>query len=197
MEKLKESISNEDTIAFFNPRLPTMVRTKASYNEGLSAALFQKTGKGWQPVHFISRTLTDTGKRCIQTEKDALCVKWAKDRFSIYLLRAPRFTVVTAQKPLLPLFNKATTRLPPRIEKWFRDMQDADFELTYESGKDEADPLDFLSRHPLPEMGEDTTERIIKSITTVEPAIVLDKIRRETAKDSTMVARRYQPVFLV
>ena len=99
-----------------------MVRTEASYNEGLSAALFQKTGKGWQPVPFISRKLTDTAKRCIQTEKDALCLKWAKDRFSIYLLGAPRFTVVTAQKPLLPLFNKATTRLPPRIEKRVMDM---------------------------------------------------------------------------
>ena len=64
-------------------------------------------------------------------------------------------------------------------------MQDVDFELTYEPRKDEADPLDFLSRHLLPEMGKDTTERIIKSITTVEPAIVLDKIRRETAKDNT------------
>ena len=39
-EKLKESISNEDTIAFFNSRLPTIVRTNTSYNEGLSAALF-------------------------------------------------------------------------------------------------------------------------------------------------------------
>ena len=35
-----------------------MVRVEASYNEGLSAGLFQQSAKGWQPVHFISRSLT-------------------------------------------------------------------------------------------------------------------------------------------
>ena len=39
-EKLKQSISNDDTIAFFHPERPTMVRTEGSYNEGLSAAYF-------------------------------------------------------------------------------------------------------------------------------------------------------------
>ena len=184
--KLKHSISSDDTIAFFNPARPTMVRTEANYNEGLSAGLFQRTDKGWQPVHFISRTLTDTERRYSQTEKDALCVKWAKDRFSIYLMGAPRFTIVTAHKPLLPLFNKATAKLPPRIEKWVMDMQDVDYEMRYEPGKDEADPMDFLSRHPLPETGEDETERMIKSLTETEPAIVLRKIREATAQDCTL-----------
>ena len=78
-EELKAKISSKDTKAFFNPKLPIMVRVEASYNEGLSAGLFQQSPKGWQPVHFISRTLTDVEKRYSQTEKDALCVKWAKD----------------------------------------------------------------------------------------------------------------------
>ena len=82
-KKLKESISNEDTIAFFNSRVPTIVRTNTSYNEGLSAALFQKTGIGCQPVHFISHTLVDREKRYSQTENDTLYVKCAKDQFSI------------------------------------------------------------------------------------------------------------------
>ena len=60
---IQDAISREQTMAFFDPKLPIVVRTEASFNEGLSAALFQKTGKGkWglQPVHFISQTLTDT-----------------------------------------------------------------------------------------------------------------------------------------
>ena len=163
-----------------------VLRTEASYNEGLSAGLFQRTEKGWQPVHYISRTLTDGERRYSQTEKDALCVKWAKDRFSIYLLGAPRFTIVAAHKPLLPLFNKATAKLPPRIEKWVMDMQNVDYEMRYEPGKDEADPMDFLSRHPLPETGEDETEDMIKCVTEAEPAIVLSKIKSETAQDLTL-----------
>ena len=40
---------------------------------------------------------------------------------------------------------------------------------------------------PSPEMGEDTTKEVIKTIVTkVEPAIVLDKIWREMAKYITL-----------
>ena len=51
-----------------------------------------------------------------------------------------------------PFDNKIKAKVPSRIEKWIMEMQDVDYELVYEPGKDEADPLDFLSRHPLPEL---------------------------------------------
>ena len=57
-----------------------------------------------------------------------------------------RDSVFTAHKPLLPLFNEAKATMSPRIEKWIMEMQDVDYELVYEPGKDEADPLDYLSR---------------------------------------------------
>ena len=99
----------------------------------------------------------------------------------MYLLGAPRFKIITAHKPLLPMFNKATAKLPPRIEKWVMDMQDVDFELVYQPGKDDADPMDYFSRHPLPITGTDSTEKVVKSIFTAEHAVVLDRIRKETA----------------
>ena len=135
-QKLKDSITSDDTMAFFDPRKPIVVRTEASFHEGLSAGLFQRTAKGLQPVHFISRSMTGAEKRYSQTEKDALAVKWAKSRFSMYLLGAPRFTIMTSHKPLIPMFNKSCTKLPPRIEKWVMEMQDVDYELVYEPGKD-------------------------------------------------------------
>lgn len=183
---LKDCISSEDTMAYFDPSKAIVLRTEASFNEGLAAGLFQTTDKGLQPVHFISRTLTDTERRYSQTEKDALAIKWAKDRFRTYLLGAPRFTIVTAHKPLLQLFNKSTAKLPPRIEKWVMDMQDVDFELTYQPGKDEADPLDYLSRHPLPVRGNDDTEKMIKNTVLAEHAIVLDRICEDTSKDAEL-----------
>ena len=94
-EKLKASITSESTMAYFNPAKAIAVRVEASYHEGLLAGLFQDTGNGLQPVHFISRSMTDTEKRYSQTctEKDALSVHWAKNRFSIYLLGAPKFKI--------------------------------------------------------------------------------------------------------
>ena len=139
-KEVKGAITSKDTMAFFNPKLPLMVRVEASYNEGLSAGLFQQSAKGWQPVHFISQSLTDVEKRYSQTEKDALCVKWAKVRFGMYLQDAPRFTIVTAHKPLLPMFSKPSAKLPPRIERWVMDMQDVDFEMKHEPGRDGLDP---------------------------------------------------------
>ena len=90
-EKLKASITSDDTMIFFNPHKPIVVRAEASYHDGLSAGLFQDIGKGLQPVHFVSRTMTDTEKRYSQTEKDALAVRWAKNRFRMYL---PRGTLI-------------------------------------------------------------------------------------------------------
>lgn len=184
--KIQEEISSDKTMAFFDPSKPIILRTEASFNEGLSAALLQKTDRGIQPVHFISRTMTETEKRYSQTEKDALAIKWAKERLRIYLLGAPRFRIVTAHKPLVPLFNKVKAKVPPRIEKWIMEMQDVDYELVYEPGKDEADPLDFLSRHPLPETGDDRTEKIIRWNMNAEHAVVVTRIREETQKDEVM-----------
>ena len=59
-------------------------------------------------------------------------------------------------------------------------MQDVDSELVYHPGKDEADPLDFLSRHPLPETGDDQWN------VNAEHAVVVTQIREETQKDEIM-----------
>ena len=62
----------------------------------------------------------------------------------------------------MPLFNKVKAKVQPRVENWIMEMQEVNYELVYEPGKDEAVPLDFLSRHPLPETGHDKTEKIIR-----------------------------------
>ena len=62
-QKLKDSITSDYTMAFFDPRKPIVVRTEASFHEGLSAGLFQRTAKGLQPVHYISRSMTSAEKR--------------------------------------------------------------------------------------------------------------------------------------
>eukprot|EP00794_Sanderia_malayensis_P020867 gene20867-22919_t len=181
--QLKGSIASEDVMAYFDPNKPITVRCEASFHEGLSAGLFQETSKGNQPVHF---TMTRTEKRYSQTEKDALCVAWAKKRFRMYLLGAPRFKIITAHKPLLSLFNKATSKLLPRIERWVMDMQDVNYELVYEPGKNEKDPLDFISRHPLSDTEEDTIEASVRSVVKTENAIIMDHIQEETKTDEQL-----------
>ena len=126
--KLKDTIKDDRVMAYFNPRLPITLRTEASFHDGLSAALFQKATDGMKPSALYQPNDTpETEKRYSQTEKDTLAVTWAKKRFAMYLQGVPRFKIVTTHKPLLPMFNKPTAKLPPRIEKWVMSMQDADF----------------------------------------------------------------------
>ena len=181
-QKLKDSITSDDTMAFFDPRKPKVVRT-ASFHEGLSARLFQRTATGLQTVHYISRSSTSDEKRYSQTEKDALAVKWAKSMFSMYLLGAPKFKIMTSHRPLIPMFNKSCTKLPPRIEKWIMEMQDVDYELVYEPSRDAANQLDYLSRHPFPETENDDTEKSVNMIVSTEHGVVVRSIKEATSSD--------------
>ena len=65
-------------------------------------------------------------------------------------------------------------------------MQDVDFEMKYEPGRDELDPLDFLSRHPLPVIGNDETEKVLNVAIITEHVVVLDRIREETSQDRVL-----------
>ena len=66
------------------------------------------------------------------------------------------------------------------------DMQDVDYELEYEPGKDEADPMDYLSRHPLPGTERDNTEQVIRQVIEAEHAVILPNIVNKTRKDKIL-----------
>ena len=65
-------------------------------------------------------------------------------------------------------------------------MQDVDYELVYEPGKDEADPMDYLPRYPLPDTERDNTETIIKALVTNEHGVVMNSIKAATSKDDVL-----------
>ena len=66
------------------------------------------------------------------------------------------------------------------------EMQEVDYEVVFEPGIDEADPLDFLPRHPLPETGHDKNEKIMRWNVNAEHTEVVIRIRQETQKDEVM-----------
>ena len=101
----------------------------------------------------------------------------------MYLLGVPRFRIMTSHKPLIPMFNKSCTKVPPRIEKWIMGMQDVDYELVYEPDKDATDPLDYLSRHPLHETGIGDTKKTINLIVSNDHRVVMKNIKEATSSD--------------
>ena len=103
-EDLKIAITTAPVHIPYKPGHDTMVICDGSPS-GLGGGLIQRTEHGYQPVHFVSRSLTDTEKRYSQTEGEALAAEFTTTRLDMYLMRAQHFQLTTDHNPLLPLFN--------------------------------------------------------------------------------------------
>ena len=97
-QTLKTKMTNTGTLAIFDPDAPTRVIADAS-PVGLGAILLQEQQGTLRVICFASRTLSDVEKRYSQTEKEALALVWACERFSMYLI-GRHFHLVTDHKPL-------------------------------------------------------------------------------------------------
>ena len=122
------------------------------------------------------------GKKIQQNGKDALAVKWTVARQRNYLIGAPKFILITAHKSLIPMFNKVKPKLPTTHRK----MDHGNDRLWFWTRKNELDPLDYISRHPIPESHQDNTEQVINHISHKENAETLDRLRTETKKDNIL-----------
>ena len=180
---LKAAITTAPVLVPYRPERSTLVICDGSPT-GLGGGLFQRTQHGYQPVHYVSRTLTDTESRYSQIEREALAAEFVTARLQMYLLGAPRFQLATDHKPFLPLFNNPTAKLPPRIERLVMKMQNLDFEMIHIPGK--TNMTDYMSRHPLPETGNDHLEKHVRAVIETDHAVVMDKIKQETAKDQEL-----------
>ena len=95
---------------------------------GMSAIMAQKYQDCWRPIYFARRRLTDVESRWGQTELEARAVKWgAAEKFGEFPVSAPTFQIFTDVKRLVPLFNKASRKVPPSIERQILGMQHLDF----------------------------------------------------------------------
>ncbi len=182
-DDLKAALTTAPVLIPYQPGRETLVIVDGS-PEGLGGALLQKTTEGFQPVHYVSRTLTDTEKHYSQIEREALAAEFTTSRLQMYLLGAPKFKLVTDHKPLLPLLNNPKAKIPPRIERIIIKMQNLDFEAIHIPGK--SNMTDYISRHPLPETGKHHIEKHVNAAIQADHAIVWSKIKRATEDDAEL-----------
>ena len=84
-EELKNSLTDVDTLAYFNPALKTRVVADASPVVP-GAMLLQEHDMVWRTVCYANKTLSSVERRYSQTEKEALALVWSVERCHIYLL---------------------------------------------------------------------------------------------------------------
>ena len=93
-QQIKDLISKEVTLAYFDPTKPTTIQVDAS-SQGLGAALLQNN----KPVAFVSKSLTLAEQRYANIEHEMLAVVFGCQRFHTHVYGRP-FTIETDHKPL-------------------------------------------------------------------------------------------------
>jgi len=142
--KLKRAVTSSTVMQHFKTGLPIRLVVDAS-PVGLGAILLQDHGNGdFKPVSYASRSLSSVEQRYSQTEREALGVIWACEKFHLYVY-GKRITIQTDHKPLIGLFSTGGNR-SARINRWALRLLQYDFELQYLPGQD--NPADVLSRCP-------------------------------------------------
>ncbi|UYV76882.1 K02A2.6-like, partial [Cordylochernes scorpioides] len=182
-QDLKESLTKEPCLAYYNLNSPTELITDAS-PIGLGAVLIQTQQNGIKrPIAYASRSLTDTEKRYSQIEKKTLGCVWAIEHFNTYIW-GRKFVLKTDHKPLIYMLNpKNGAVLPPRIQRLSWRLQPYDFEIEFIQGKQNI--ADIFSRQPLSNTSDEKwlEDYVHKVLSITSEALSLKEIKVCTEQD--------------
>ena len=187
-EKLKRLISSVPVLQFFDPNLPTRIRTDSS-SVGLGAMLEQCVKGSWHPIAFASRALDKSEQNYAQIERETLSVVFGCEKFHEYLY-GRAFVAQNDHQPLKAVFSKSIVQCPPRTQRFFLRLQKYDFQFEYSPGKTMkvADALSRASLDGTPEINTDEmahhVHSIINQLSVSE--LKLSQLQRETRTDPVL-----------
>jgi len=132
-QMLKAKLSNVGILAHFQKHAATEVIVNAS-PVGLGAVIVQTQADERRVICYASRRLNRVERRYSQTEKEALGIVWACERFHQYLYGI-HFEIVTDHKAVLYIYSPRS-KPSARIERWVLRLQPYDFSVRHIPGKE-------------------------------------------------------------
>ncbi|XP_062556644.1 uncharacterized protein K02A2.6-like [Armigeres subalbatus] len=185
-----ELCNNVRKLGFFDPKDITEVYVDAS-PVGLGAVLAQRDESNVpRVICFASKGLTSAERVYPQTQREALAVVWAVEKFYLYLFGI-RFTIFTDHKTLEYIFggkHRGGKRTCSRAAGWALRLQPYEFDIKYIPGS--MNISDILSRLVI-EPGkpfDETAEHYFFAVGEGPLATTLDEIRRETINDEILTS---------
>ena len=125
-------------------------------------------------VYYASRRLSNAETRYSQFEKEALAVRWACQRFCLFLYGVD-FEVCTDHKPLITVLSTKSTPPSARIERWLLYLQQFCYVVKHIAGVDNhADAFNRLLLDP--PQSQDATETAEYAYSVAIEAIQLWKL---------------------
>ena len=189
-QRLKSQVASAPVLAYFDKDMPTRVIADAS-PVGLGAVLVQEKNGESRAVCYASRSLSQVERRYSQTEKEALALVWACERFHLYLYGLPQFDLVTDHEALKVIYSRKS-KPSARIERWVLRLQPYNYRVCYvPSRKNIADALSRLTKIPASSQSieDDEFVRMI-ALHAVPVALRIKEIERVSAQDSELQAVR-------
>lgn len=143
-EKLKRLLSSPPILQQVKENQPFFLRTDAS-NYAIGAVLLQGEKEDEQhPIEYASRLLLPAERNYSTTEREALAVVWAVQKFRGYI-EGSEVSILTDHQPLKWLFSlKSPTG---RLARWSLLLQSYNFTINYTPGRQNV-IADTLSRPP-------------------------------------------------
>ena len=177
--KLKELLTTSPILVQADDSNPYIIKTDAS-NYAIGAVLVQGEGEQEHPVEYASRLLNQAERNYSTTEREALAVVWALNKFRGYIEGTP-ITILTDHQALKWLMSlKSPTG---RLARWALQLQPYDITVKYITGKTNV-VADALSR---PNCDTDTKENCgICSIVIDTPRKNPKEIREAQMKDENI-----------
>ena len=186
VEQLKQILSCQPVLKFFDPAKPVKLQVDAS-KSGLGACLLQDG----HPVAYASRSLSSAEVNYAQIEKELVAVVFGCEKFHCYVYGNP-IDVDSDHKPLVSISTKPLAQASPRLQRLLVRLQRYDVTINYLPGK-YMYVADALSRAFLPEgpvhdeMNDDVTKMIHSLVKNLPmTAEKLLEMKSATAEDEVL-----------
>ena len=189
-QKLKDLLTRAETLAYFKNECRTRIVADAGPT-GIGAVLTQLQDGLWRVISYTSRNLTDIERRYSQTEKEALALVRACERFKLYVF-GREVELETDHKPLQCIYNKSSKPCA-RIERWVLRLQGYNFKVIYRPGKtniaDALSRLNSVNQKDCSGEGADFLRVLAQEGTPV--AMTAKEVERESENDPELCSVRH------